>query len=301
MLKKSVDLKMITMLLAIGLACTSLTSTVFAQTRMCVQLFDESPFKKLEPNLYLHYQNETQGLSVEKVRELNFATLTSLNSYIPLQQSHRAQTISWLDGFKLLSATFNHPVVGYEQVTKYSRENEEMGYCFGRAMYIHLTLLKMGLQKESIQKIWAVGPMKSTSSPEISWGYHVATIAFSKEEGWIVLDANEANPLKVEDWMNAFTPLSLDQKLRFYITDANKQALYTDKYSPYLLGLNLSREDDWFKNYFVDMLASVRTESLQSLGLHKINIQSSYLNLSQTSTENQFSVLLKKIKEYFLY
>jgi hypothetical protein len=264
-------------LLSLGFFCLTFFASVKSfSNNSCQQIFSEFPFEKPRDNLYGSYLDEIYNLNESQIKELNRTTLERMNAYIPPRQIHRAQSIFWSDAQNLIDAVYNHAVIGFKNQKKYNADDgSETGFCFGRAMYVHLTLLRMGLQKESIKKIWAVGPIKNGSGQE-NWGYHVATIAFSKKDGWIVIDANEMKPRPLAKWMQEFNDRSVDQRLRFYVTEPEKMALYTGKYNWWFLGLNLSRDSDYFKNYFVDLLAAVRTESLQSLNLHKIDISTSY-------------------------
>ncbi len=264
----------------------------------CQSLFQSDIFAEKPWDLYGHYQNEIAHQSVEQIHQMNQKVVTDLHAYVP-PRGARAQSIDWGTLLQMIKITQNHSVVGYKSSSQYSHEGTETGYCFGRAMYLHLLALKLGLQKESIKKIWALGPL-TTSQYGLTWGYHVALLVYSKEYGWLTIDPNENKPQSFEAWINTFTQRSVDQRVRFYISDPDKQALYTGKYSRYLMGLNLSLDKDWFKHYFVDMLKAVRIEKIENLGLHELDYEESLVNESQIfKPAKKPSNLLEKLKDLF--
>lgn len=235
---------------------------------LCQNLFEPAIFQAKPDRLYDYYLNEIQFLSNEQVQKLNQELLQALDQYTPWPSGTRAQGISWKQAQKMVSLVGDHSVLGTRSEDMYLRPGEQMGYCFGRAMYLHLLALKLGVQKDSIKKIWAVGPMSSGVNG-VLWGYHVGLLVYS-HEGWLVLDANQLQVVKIENWVQKFSELSVDQRIRFYVTEAEKFGLYAGKYSRFLLGLDLSKEEDWFRHYFVDMLEATRRETLSELGLKKL-------------------------------
>lgn len=248
----------------------------------CSYLFQtaEDVFPSRPDRLYDYYLNEVEGLSVFDISTLNNQFMDSLNHYTPAESDTRAQAIDERRAQKVLNIVNEHPVVGFRSYDKYSQPGEEMGFCFGRTMYMHLLALKLGLQKSSIKKIWAVGPMQSGISG-VHWGYHVGLLVFSKERGWIVLDPNQKLIVTLNEWVGKFQKVSLDQRIRFYATEPEKFGLYAGQYSRYLLGLDLTVDQDWFKHYFVEMLAAFRAESLENLGLRKMTPEEGKLSTAE--------------------
>ncbi len=237
----------------------------------CEKLFEPSVFRAKPDRLYDYYQQQISLLSQDEVASLNRSFVKSVSEYVPPDNDKRSQTLDQVRAQKILDLVFDHPTIGFKADDIYSQPGEEMGYCFGRAMYMHLIALKLGVQKESIKKIWAVGPMQS-DKPGVEWGYHVALMVYTKQ-GWIVLDPNLRRVFSVNDWVQYYEAKNLDGRGRFYATDPEKFGLYSGKYSRYLLGLDLSPDQDWFKHYFVDMMQAIRTENLSKLGLTKISVK----------------------------
>ncbi|RZA08733.1 MAG: hypothetical protein EOP11_03980 [Proteobacteria bacterium] len=90
----------------------------------------------------------------------------------------------------LLKLVDKHPVADAKFYDKYAPEGGT-GFCFGRAITAHIEALRMGLDKESIKKIWIVGAMEGTSD---SWGHHVATIVRGPKGKWYTIDPNYDTP-----------------------------------------------------------------------------------------------------------
>lgn len=240
-----------------------------ADTVQCRAAVEQATFNPKPPNLNEYYKSDIRGKSDIRIMAENRETLKALHETIPPQNLRRSQAISIDLAYDILDVVNRHPVVGRGARERYKRDGVEIGYCFGRAMYIHLLLLKMGVQKESIRKIWAIGPTR-TSDPKVNWGHHVSIVVYTKEKGWVTLDTNEIKPLTVQSWASIYFDRSVDKLMKIYITEPEKFGLETAKYNPVNLGFKLDRESDWYKHYFVDMLASLRTSSVESLGLKKL-------------------------------
>lgn len=214
---------------------------------------------------------ETKNLSPSTVKSLNKETLKKLTDYIPLRRGLRAASISLKEATALLSLIKKHPVVSPEFTDKYQPQDVEIGFCFGRAAYLHLMLLKMGLQKDSILKIWAVGEMK-TLHGEHNWGFHVGTLVYVRGYGWMSIDTNSFKIEPVRHWMQTYLDRSTDGKTRIYVTEADRFSVDISHYSRVEMGLDLNRENDWYQGYFQDMLSSIRNDSLESQGLKLVDV-----------------------------
>ncbi len=154
------------------------------------------------------------------------------------------------------------PVADYSKVKRYDPKGG-IGFCFGRAMNAHLYALRLGLAKESIRKIWAVGSMKYE---KIFWRYHVATIVRRNDGAWVAIDPEYEKPLEIQDWYKEVKAMDVDDKLQFFTSSARRfgpmsNDTYTNgeldptKFDP--------RAKDFYNGYFRDLLAHSREEAAE--------------------------------------
>ncbi|RZA07157.1 MAG: hypothetical protein EOP11_08455 [Proteobacteria bacterium] len=141
--------------------------------------------------------------------------------------------------------------------SKYEQPGTSIGYCFGRAMFVHLWALKNHYRKDQIRKIWAVGSMKTWDN---NWGFHVATMIRDGATGeWRIVDSYLRAPSTPRAWIKVFQAQNKEkQNLRFYITAPEKFTPNLGKYSRTQLGLDMTREKDWYKHYFTDMMQTLK-------------------------------------------
>lgn len=232
---------------------------------LCQNLFQQSEYQQrkelINEDLVIKYQNEVSGKSAPEVQEMNRQTLAIIQNEIPVFQTRKKSSADLDLIQEIYNTVLHHKVVSTAKVEKYNRPDINLGYCFGRATYVHLKLLSLGIQKESIQKIWAVGPMSTYMG---KWSFHVATMVYNKDYGWMVIDTFSYHPQPLAQWMSAIAKTSEDGKVRFYNTDASKFGLSLGKYSRFELGLDLSKDNDWYKNYFKDMMHELKKETRPS-------------------------------------
>jgi hypothetical protein len=260
------SLKLNHFMLILSLLSYSLTG--FANPLQCESLFNlDRPFSESIVDLRSHFQTEIKTNTLEQNQNKNIATLKTLQQYTPPIVENRLSSITVEQAAQLIKVTRNHEVAGYPGDRAYERPSPNtIGYCFGRATYTHLMLLKMGVQKESIRKVWVVGSMLEG---KVIWEYHVATAVYTKEKGWVVLDTEFSYAITIEDWVNHSKAQNTNENFRFYVTPAEKFNFTLGKYTRIQMGLNLPAEQDWYKNYFVELLKSIREANLTELGLTK--------------------------------
>lgn len=97
----------------------------------------------------------------------------------------------------------------------------KFGFCFGRALFVHLTALRRGVHKDSIKKVFVVGPMKGFL-PGQTWGFHVATMIAKEGGGFWVVDPFEGKPLTLDEWFEHNNSKSQDQRLRLFVAPASR-------------------------------------------------------------------------------
>lgn len=200
----------------------------------------------------------TKGIknpSTSQVRmELNEQTLLLLRDYQPNDPHDRRLDFLTEDIVtKVLWSIENHSIVSSQGMLKYDQKGTNIGYCFGRALYVELMLLRLGVDQDSIKKIWAVGPMKSGS---ITWQFHVGTMVRLKDGRWVVIDNVVNQIMDAGAWYKYFLRENhpKDPDLRVYVTDSNKFTPSLGKYSRQQLGLDLLPSKDWYQGYFTDLL-----------------------------------------------
>ncbi len=246
------------------------STQVWAQNQ-CQNLFADHQLvldrkSLVEQDLSTIYLAEVAGKTPAEVADMNLKTLQGIQQEVPFRTtSTRAVEISEATADKLVDLTYQNPVVNPGN-KKYD-PNRNIGFCFGRATFIHLMLLKMGVQKNSIRKIWAIGPM---NTGDINWRYHVATMVYTKK-GWLVLDTNHGGPVTPQEWIATYSKMSTDGKLRFYASDASKFAFMIGKYSRLQLGMDINQERDFYRGYFKDMMEWVRKRKLSEDGIVSVD------------------------------
>lgn len=213
---------------------------------------------------------EAKNKSLKEISSLNAATIDFIENYKPTrivetQKGQRLNSItrSWAE--KVVASIDKHPVVSSYQYHKYNRANVEIGFCFGRATYAHLALMNMGLNRDAIKKIWAVGPMDNGQK----WQFHVATIVRAADDTWYAIDNVPGRLVNVREWSQLMLSWNKTGTLRFYITDPEKFSVSLGQYSRVQLGLDLPKEEDWYQHYFVDLMRWFKEtdNATESLGL----------------------------------
>ncbi|GEM_PF-1551548 len=108
-------------------------------------------------------------------------------------------------------------VTSIRALGKYDPEHQT-GFCFGRAMAVHLMARRMGLREESIRKLFVVGCLGSGGKTE--WRFHVATMVKGDDGAWHALEMNVAKgPLSAPEWVREMHRVwDPEQKARLYVT-----------------------------------------------------------------------------------
>jgi hypothetical protein len=242
-------------LLTVGKVANATMETNAVNTAFAVKAADIDAQALVGINLIRYRASEVRQLSERQVKKLNKETLDYLENLeisrvVDGAEGRRLNGVSEHWAEKIMESIDEHPVVSSYQYSKYNREGVEIGFCFGRAVYAHLALLKMGVNKDAIKKIWAVGPM----SNGVNWEFHVGTIVKdSRSDKWWVIDNFPGRLLDLEEWFDYFSRMSTDQKLRLYVTEPEKFTAALGTYHRVQLGLDLNRETDWYQGYFVDL------------------------------------------------
>ncbi len=131
-----------------------------------------------------------------------------------------ALTIKQMDN--LWRQAFQHRVAGLDDAEKMRRYDptEEIGFCFGRAMALHLMARRLGLQEGAIAKLFIIGDLRSAKDPE--WRFHVTMLARGPKGTWYAIDPIRDGPLPVEDWIAQTQGIwDKEKKAWLYITPAS--------------------------------------------------------------------------------
>ena len=219
-------------------------------------------YSRLPVNLRDLYNNEIKSISKKEINRRNQRVQDLFENFVPPKNGKRAKELShaqFVEVYAMLEREFTG-----QNMDQYDQAHCKIGYCFGRAYLAHMILLKMGLQQDSIRKVWAVGKMNS-GTDHIMWDFHVATTAYVKDYGWMVLDTNFNQPLPLRDWFNKNLSESVDGNVRLYVTDAKKFAITVGQYSSSELGFKLPRDADWYKGYFVDNTKTIRNTPIEKI------------------------------------
>lgn len=206
----------------------------------------------VDAKLFELWKKENSEGDAAYLADLNEKTLRSLETNVPVAGGkpfgpHEAAVAHLALNTNLV--TMNR--------TKYEQPGTAIGYCFGRAMFVHLYALKNHYRKAQIRKIWAVGDMKTE---HYHWAFHVATMVQDGATGeWRVIDSLMKSAVSPRHWTQMFLEQNAEKRdLRFYVTSAEKFTPNMGKYTRGQLGLDLSLGKDWYKHYFVDLMATLK-------------------------------------------
>ena len=167
-----------------------------------------------------------------------------------LNNESKPQYLHSADATRALKSVDVNPVVSLNQYNKYDPKNEGIGFCFGRAMFVHLELVQRGLDTRSIKKAFVVGSMQTPDGAR--WGWHVTTIAQSKDatgnELWLAIDPIVGKVIEVGQWYKTMREsYSTDKKLKLYIT-------HPTRFGPRGSYDEVQIRNAFYNKYFSDMM-----------------------------------------------
>jgi hypothetical protein len=162
---------------------------------------------------------------------------------------------------ELFRQVYDNPVASLTKVSDYEKNLEGAGYCFGRAMAVHIKALMNGADKNSIRKVWAVGDLQSNGA---DWRYHVTTIVRDKNGKWMAIDPFMEKVLPIEEWYTAMKKYDSSGNMRIFETEAKQFGPNSEKkYSPKML------ENKSYSNYFDDLMESFQAETKELMSKRK--------------------------------
>ncbi len=189
--------------------------------------------------------------SSDEVYEQNMKAIDKLNKR-SWKSTKRQKYVTKEFAEQLLKKINLDPVAGPKGYPIYDPENR-YGFCFGRATWVWLQALKAGVDKQSIKKIFLVGPMKNGGT---EWQFHVVTALRTSKgffsDTWVVVDPNFKKILTVEEFFTHYNRSSTDYKLRLFVTEPQRLGpSSTIKFGPaHYTGTG----DENYNRYFQHML-----------------------------------------------
>jgi hypothetical protein len=121
----------------------------------------------------------------------------------------------------LWDSAFRHPVAGLDDERKLARYDPKgfIGFCFGRAMAVHLLARQLGLAEGSVRKLFAVGDLREGNDP--GWRFHVTALVKGEGGQWYAIDPVMAGPMTAAAWLAELRKTWDKQgQARFYLTPA---------------------------------------------------------------------------------
>jgi len=179
----------------------------------------------------------------DEVTKLNDAALA------PLKAPNAGKDYGKLAEQALAKVAAN-PVAKVESTQSYDATGQ-VGYCFGRALLVHLFLLQAGVPQDDMLKIFNLGDLIVEKQP---WKFHVAVLVKDAKAGWLAVDPLQGKAMPYEEWIAANKLYDVKKKLpraRFYTTDPRK---FLPSFGMYDLK---QLEDPVLKSYFADLAKSL--------------------------------------------
>jgi len=111
-------------------------------------------------------------------------------------------------------------VTSLKALQKYDPENQ-IGFCFGRAMAVHLLARRMGLAEDGIRKLFVTGCLGSGGKTE--WRFHVAAMVKGDDGVWHAIETNVAErPLTARQWVEEMRKKwDPGMKARLFVTSSS--------------------------------------------------------------------------------
>lgn len=198
------------------------------------------------------YNKSSASVVKESLADYDRFVQLDVNSYqhTPLsivnQDSNKPRVISLNEAVYVVNQANRNPVVALHMNSKYDPDNRGIGFCFGRAMFIHLYLAYAGVNRANIKKAFVVGPMSNGG-----WAWHVTTIVQSQDaygrEVWLALDPVAGMVKDVKSWYEYWLNQSDDGKLRLFIADSGKFGSTAGTYD------ERHKTNAFYNQYFNDM------------------------------------------------
>lgn len=204
---------------------------------------------KAVKNMFRVYRGTEQEAAFANRRALNELDATIVSHDNP----KRLPGLEKAEMDELFARIRDNPVTAICNRKKYDPKNIGIGFCFGRAIAAHIEALRMGLAKESIKKVWAVGDLVDE---EGAWSYHVTTIVRATDGTWWAIDPLMKSAIPVEEWYGRMQAIDTTGDMRIFITNAKRFGPgRQNKYSPQQLN------DKLYNGFFNDLMDHFQKET----------------------------------------
>jgi len=234
-------------------------------------------------------------LNPDRAKELNNRVLAALKrEAIPPAgaQTKGAFTQEEIVG---LYRTVNNNHQVQESLCGRYQGSQDYGFCWGRAMAVHLKALQSRLVNKSVRKLWVVGDLSRDPKALDHWKYHVTTLVRSTDGDWYAIDPIFSRPMRMEEWVST-VQRDYDHKktMRVLATPAqrfnaaskapyNRADLVESSYNGFFIDLmeEISRQNTGKKTIWAKIKdqadqarsrASSRTARLSALGIATVSV-----------------------------
>ena len=99
---------------------------------------------------------------------------------------------------------------------------DQIGFCFGRALLVHYSLLKLNVPQKDLTKVFAIGEL---SVSNVLWRFHVAVMVRDEKEKFLVVDPLLNSVTPYNEWIKKIQSYDIKfpySRLRFYFTPPDK-------------------------------------------------------------------------------
>jgi len=228
-----------------------LLNSLYADDRYkCITDVLESVF--IPTNKNFHNFNSTKNISrtrkeialknrelVDELEKINLESIAATSGR-PQKEMDKA----FLD--ELYKNVSTNKVSSLDSLEKYAGKNIS-DFCFGRAMAAHLYALKMGVKKEAILKVIALGNLEEKG---VSWNFHIATLVRSKDN-WFAIDPEMRKAITLREWAKEMERYNEDESMALYLSAP-------DRFSAIGRYKNSTLMDPRFNKYFIDLLKTFK-------------------------------------------
>lgn len=223
---------------------------------LLLALFSSALWAQIIPNdvdLFALRDKEIKGKSRSQIHDRNLDVIENLMNYNPesapgaLERDKKnAKFLSPLVRKDILNVASDNPVIGSLSPKEYDPTGA-IGFCFGRAMFMHLELTLRGFDRDSIKKVIVLGRLASGG-----WGWHIATLAQSRtrngKRAWMVLDPIHPGAWTIQEWYMIWSETTTFGGLVLFTTEAGRLGPSPSDYSYEAIS------DPFYNDFFVDML-----------------------------------------------